>query len=82
MLANQRKLYPLLFDCAALASISSTESSSASAVAQKESALAYKITRISLVPSLPQLAIGRTFKTSSKRPKSAEETYAKTFVGI
>jgi hypothetical protein len=33
-----------------MASISSTESSSASAVAQKESALAYKITRISLVP--------------------------------
>ena len=30
----------------------STESSSASAVAQKESALAYKLTRISLVPFL------------------------------
>jgi hypothetical protein len=33
-----------------MASVSSPESSSASAVAQKESASAYKITRISLVP--------------------------------
>jgi integrase/recombinase XerD len=54
-----------------MASISSTESSSASAVAQKRSALAYKITRISLVPSFLSLTRAQ-FEQLSDVPPEAE----------